>query len=538
MKNRYCAFLLFAVLFPVTVFSQTLSLSWLRTDNHGLYNFGNYMEPFYFDRSNNDIISFVEVGMDTNNSMHGAAILRRSQTGLLIDDTLLFDSSYYNYQVKGFMGTGGETYYCFDHQHSRLYFEKRDLAGQLAWSVNVPRTAYLRAHDWPAKSMSCLLEDTVNNRMLWPFERFDPTYTSKTIGIFETNKTTGALTVIDSIYYPSIQNGNPFVYEIVRDAADHIYLSSTDVNGRALISLLNNGQLTTVALLDSTGFVSEPQSIRISQNTMFVAWQIAIPNNDFVNKVNVYNIATNGSLTLIRSMNFQLASDYFIGIKTFNTATYVFTSLRQDWTNTNFVPRIWKFDNGGNLLNLFTLPSYTGKTITDLSITIFGIYCSMFSYPLSSSELECIHPVTGQHISYYNMVNEFSGVNEGAYHVEAWTNSFNRDEVIASGSSWVNGDLRSNMAKYEHLMPEGINETAAPLFSVFADPAQNMLFITAINNDENFAAEIYDMTGRVVETKMLNGTDKSISLSALAKGVYTIRLYNQHSSSVQRFVKN
>lgn len=537
MKHRYYVFLL-AVLLPAISFSQTINLLWLRTDNHGLYNFGNYQHPYYFDRSNNEIVSFVEVGLDTVNYLHGAAINRRSQAGQLLYDTLFDDSAYYNYQVKGFTGVNGETYYCMSYQTWALDFQKLDASGQLVWNIHAPNATFLKAHDWPGNFNSFVLEDTVNNRMLWPYERWNPQVTAKAVGIMATDKTTGALSVVDSIWYPTILSGNPLVYELVRDAANHIYLSSTDHDGKMVISQLNNGNLTVEAQLDSAALPIRPQSIRIIQSTMFVAWQIDLPNGERVNKVNVYSIAANGSLALIRSMNFQsMMSDYCTGIKTHNNYCYVFTSLRQDWTNAAFVPRIWKFDNAGNLVNTFTLSSFTGQCITDLDITDFGIYCSMYSYPFSTCELECIHPVTGQHICSYNLINEFSGVNFGGYHVKSWTQSFIMDEILVSGMSWVNGDLRAQMAKYRNLMPDGINETEAPQFSIYPNPAQETVFISTISSNEYFTAEIYDMTGRIVATQALSGTGSSIPVAALAKGVYMIRVFNGQSSSVQRFTK-
>jgi hypothetical protein len=84
----------------------------------------------------------------------------------------------------------------------------------------------------------------------------------------------------------------------------------------------------------------------------------------------------------------------------------------------------------------------------------------------------------------------------------------------------------------------GINSLTADMFTVYPNPAQNVI---TINGDDSVALEavaITDINGRTVLTQQLNGINSAqLDVSALSSGMYAITLTSGKGTAVKKFIK-
>jgi len=74
--------------------------------------------------------------------------------------------------------------------------------------------------------------------------------------------------------------------------------------------------------------------------------------------------------------------------------------------------------------------------------------------------------------------------------------------------------------------------------SLYPNPATNNIYVSnVLDINKSTYVEITNISGRIVGSGTLNGNNQAIDISQLAKGCYFIRLYNQNSSIVQKFIK-
>jgi hypothetical protein len=533
--TRKLRLILAAFAFSVTATAQTISLDWVQSETYGVHNgFG----IFAFDKVTNDVVSEVSAWMDQANSIHANALNRRNQQGQMVWDTLFDDTSYLNYRVRAFYPKNGETYYCLNYQASDLIFEKVNAAGQLVWLQQIPRSTLFFAFDRNMKGNNYVIDDSLNNRVLWMFEQWDVSFTTKNIGILATDNATGAITIIDTLSHSGPTNYSAFAVELQRDQNNHIYMSSTDENGGMRISLLDNGQWLTVAAQDSVGVRDFPQSVRIVENTMFVTTQTEVNSSNSVNKLHIYSIDNAGHLTLISVQNMSDTQHYILGMRTFGSNCYAFTS---GWTNSFYsmlVPMIWKYDNAGNLVTTFAMTAFTNACISDLAVTNNAIYCSMYSPP-GYNMLEVIDPVAGQHLANYWLLQEFTAAgNDAVYQMEAFTVNAGSDVIFAAGNQWVtNTHLVGRIAKYVYNgLESGAEEmNADPLFTIFPNPASEQVFVDY--EKDKYMIEISDAAGKIVLTQKAETSHQLIDLWKLSNGVYFIRVVDGERAMVRRVVK-
>ncbi len=534
MKKSY-KLLLIAFAFSCMASAQSISLDWVQTEQYGVDNMG---DVFIIDKSTNDIVTGVMgVYLDPNNQYHANALNRRNQQGQMICDTIFNDTSYLNYRLRGFYPKNGDTYYCLNYQSSNLIFEKISVTGQLLWQQQLPRATLFFAYDWNLKGNNYVIDDSLNNRMLWMFEQYDPAFTTRSIGVLATDNTTGAITIIDTLSQSSQATWNSFAVELQRDNYNHIYLSSSDSNPGMRISLLENGQWTTVAAHDSVGERDYPQSMRIVGNTMFVTSRIEL-NSYSINKLRIYSIDSAGHLTLISEQNMSDTQNYLLGMRTFNNCCYVFTSGYVNFGYPMLTPTIWKYDNAGNLISTFTLSNFVSKCILDLAVTNNAIYCSMYS-SAGYNMLEVIDPFAGQHLTNYSLLYEFTAsANDGAYQVEAYSTNATSDVIFIAGNQWVNNtNIFARLARYEYQgMENSTGELSDdPILTVFPNPAKDRLFVNYASED--YTIEITDAAGKLILSQQAQTAQQVLAIGELSKGIYFIRLHDTEKTVVRKFVK-
>jgi hypothetical protein len=71
---------------------------------------------------------------------------------------------------------------------------------------------------------------------------------------------------------------------------------------------------------------------------------------------------------------------------------------------------------------------------------------------------------------------------------------------------------------------EGVN--------IYPNPVANGLLTVATNQRENFSVEVFDSVGALVDSKRFN-MNTTVDVSALAKGVYTVRVSSANASTTQ-----
>jgi hypothetical protein len=82
------------------------------------------------------------------------------------------------------------------------------------------------------------------------------------------------------------------------------------------------------------------------------------------------------------------------------------------------------------------------------------------------------------------------------------------------------------------VVPVGVNEVATVTFSVFPNPATDVLTVNADQNLEGFSFEVMDITGRVLSKTQLNGQTATINITDLAKGNYIYKIADKNNQLV------
>ena len=96
-----------------------------------------------------------------------------------------------------------------------------------------------------------------------------------------------------------------------------------------------------------------------------------------------------------------------------------------------------------------------------------------------------------------------------------------------------NGEVREECDEVSFTVKEIKNYTTH--FSIFPNPANNVVAITAANNFNTI--EILSFLGQVVVSQPNTGNSAKLDISTLTNGIYFIRLTSETGTSVKKFVK-
>jgi hypothetical protein len=99
--------------------------------------------------------------------------------------------------------------------------------------------------------------------------------------------------------------------------------------------------------------------------------------------------------------------------------------------------------------------------------------------------------------------------------------------VYSNGNSYaiqLNFDPTSAVEEAPVTALEGVN--------IYPNPVANGLLTIATSQRENFSVEVFDSVGALVQSKRFNMTT-TVDVSALAKGVYTVRVSSANASTTQ-----
>ena len=92
---------------------------------------------------------------------------------------------------------------------------------------------------------------------------------------------------------------------------------------------------------------------------------------------------------------------------------------------------------------------------------------------------------------------------------------------------------------YEILILSGLERTGITL-SVYPNPTTDFIVLSVENgNIQNMTYILYDILGKVIETKKLNGNQTTISMTNLANDIYFIKvLENDNGLKIFKIIKN
>ncbi len=83
----------------------------------------------------------------------------------------------------------------------------------------------------------------------------------------------------------------------------------------------------------------------------------------------------------------------------------------------------------------------------------------------------------------------------------------------------------------------GVNEFLSSQFSVYPNPAKNVINISNTTNAAISLVEMTDMNGRVVKSQKVSGVSGQVSIADLASGMYMMNITTDQGKAVKKIVK-
>jgi hypothetical protein len=101
------------------------------------------------------------------------------------------------------------------------------------------------------------------------------------------------------------------------------------------------------------------------------------------------------------------------------------------------------------------------------------------------------------------------------------TASYSVGQVVYTTNTGTNGSVAQGVQQpYEISTTVGVNETAINLeMSVYPNPTTNYLTLKTDDNT-NLSFQLYDMQGKIIESKIVNNNSTNISLEGQPKATY------------------
>jgi hypothetical protein len=83
----------------------------------------------------------------------------------------------------------------------------------------------------------------------------------------------------------------------------------------------------------------------------------------------------------------------------------------------------------------------------------------------------------------------------------------------------------------------GTNDFLSSNFSVFPNPAKNVINFSNDTNAVVSLVEMTDLNGRVIKSQKVNATEGQISISDLATGMYMMKITTDQGVATKKIVK-
>jgi hypothetical protein len=120
------------------------------------------------------------------------------------------------------------------------------------------------------------------------------------------------------------------------------------------------------------------------------------------------------------------------------------------------------------------------------------------------------------------------------------TASYSVGQVVYTTNTGTNGSVAQGVQQpYEISITVGINETSINLeLSVYPNPTTNYLTLK-VEDNANLSYQLFDLQGKVLESKKLQSTSTNINLEAQPKAIYFLRV-TKNGTAIKTFkiIKN
>jgi len=255
------------------------------------------------------------------------------------------------------------------------------------------------------------------------------------------------------------------------------------------------------------------------------------------------DIAAGGSITGASSSNYVIATgNAYLGMNV--------TAGASGWTTYPvgtldfYTPAAVQLNSGSATQDVDVSVAYgvkaQGTTGTDLSLSDPAVKITWFIEPDNAAQANANLQVM------WTSNLEVNGFNHDSAYLSHFTGgAWDQSTVMAATSA--NGMFslqRNNVSSFSPFAvfgkgaSVGINEVNADAnVRVYPSPAAEELQINILENTGNLKADILDLTGKVIGTYNISGSNATIPVETLSHGNYFIKLYNDKFNIVKSFAK-
>ena len=98
-----------------------------------------------------------------------------------------------------------------------------------------------------------------------------------------------------------------------------------------------------------------------------------------------------------------------------------------------------------------------------------------------------------------------------------------------------NEPVITNTAINTFVAPNGIEELSNGRFSIYPNPAENVLHVQSENGNSTY--NIYDISGKVYSSINSTSSNSSLDISSLSSGIYFIQCISGNEVGMIKFIK-
>jgi len=262
--------------------------------------------------------------------------------------------------------------------------------------------------------------------------------------------------------------------------------------------------------------------------------------NDFSMLTSITQDQNSGSITSLTYNNIESSENYFLRITGNSCAGYDLYGWNQNFTAENDTePNNSQFESTAINFN----QDYEGR----------------LSYYNSGSDTEDYYSFTlSQNDDVEFQLNAFEGLNNNSsLTVYDAVNSNQVFQLIHDGtnSSRTNNTVHLNAGNYYFIItgtdqtgsysfrvtPQntlGVNDFIDITASIYPNPAKDEIKISVNYHYEDISASIVDITGKSVNTFVINSNETQLNTTSLERGLYFIVLKTDTSTIIKRFIKH
>jgi hypothetical protein len=106
------------------------------------------------------------------------------------------------------------------------------------------------------------------------------------------------------------------------------------------------------------------------------------------------------------------------------------------------------------------------------------------------------------------------------------------------------GSVTGDGFYFDDLSVKTINSSSASVssneinqFTIYPNPAGDVLRIMTSNSVNNYKVEILNTTGQVISTHNIDNTNPTIAIQDMASGIYFVKMNVEGTSKVSKFIK-